>query len=140
MPYLEALAAAPPAPRPLQTGDLDDPGPWLEACAAGVGSPLELKFLRLFEQHGFRPQKQVPIALTPGGRPITVAGFAVPERRLAIYMDGASVHVGTNLRRDRLIRQRLAAASPPWRVVELRARDLGQEAGVVARLLSSSDD
>ena len=101
--------------------------------AAGIGSPLELKFLHLFEAHGFHPAKQVPIALTPGGRPITVADFAVPERRLAIYVDGAPVHVGTNLRRDRLIRQRLASASPPWRVVELRARDLGEGAGLVAR-------
>jgi len=64
----------------------------------------------------------------PGGRPITVADFAIPERRLVIYVDGASVHMGMNLRRDRLIRQQLASASPPWRVVELRARDLGDGA------------
>jgi hypothetical protein len=134
VPTLEALAEAPPASQPTQAGDLDAPGPWLEAYAAGVGSPLELKFLRLFEAHGFHPAKQVPIALTSGGRPITVADFAVPERRLAIYVDGASVHVGTNLRRDRLIRQRLGSASPPWRVVELRARDLGEGARLVARL------
>lgn len=31
----------------LQTGDIDAPRPWLEAYAAGVCSPLELKFLRL---------------------------------------------------------------------------------------------
>ena len=49
-------------------------------------------------------QKQVPIALTPSGRPITVVDFAVPERRLAIYVDGASVHMGMNLRRNRLMR------------------------------------
>ena len=42
-----------PKSRPLETGDVEDPGPWLEAYEAGVGSPLELKFLRLFEQHGF---------------------------------------------------------------------------------------
>jgi len=46
----------------------------------------------------------VPIALTPSGRPITVVDFAVPERRLAIYVDGASVHMGMNLRRNRLMR------------------------------------
>jgi hypothetical protein len=117
MPYLEALASAAPAVRPLQAGDLDDPGLWLEAYAAGVGSPLELKFLRLFEQPGFHPEKQVPIVLTPGGRPITLADFAVPERRLAIYIDGASVHVGQNLRRDRNIRDRLRTAEPAWTAV-----------------------
>jgi hypothetical protein len=48
---LEALGAAEaPVRRPLETGDIDDPKPWLESYAAGVGSPLELKFLRLFEQ------------------------------------------------------------------------------------------
>lgn len=138
MPYLEALASAAPVARPLQAGDLDDPGPWLEAYAAGVGSPLELKFLRLFEQHGFHPEKQVPIAVTPGGRPITVADFAVPERRLAIYIDGASVHVGQNLRRDRNIRDRLRAAEPAWTVVELRAVDLVDGARLVEQLLHSS--
>ena len=98
---------------------------------------MELKFLRLFEQHGFHPEKQVPIAVTPGGRPITIADFAVPERRLAIYIDGASVHVGQNLRRDRNIRERLRAAEPAWKVVELRATDLGAGAALVERLSNS---
>jgi hypothetical protein len=73
---------------------IDDPRPWLEAYAAGVGSPLELAFLRLFEAHGFEPQKQVPVAPNTGEPPISVADFAVPERRLAIYIDGAAFHVG----------------------------------------------
>ena len=68
-PYLEALAAEPTVRRSAEIGDLDDPGPWLEAYAAGVGSPLELKFLRLFEAHGFHPEKQVPIALREGDSP-----------------------------------------------------------------------
>jgi hypothetical protein len=99
-----------------------------------VGSPLELKFLRLFEAHGFHPQKQVPIALREGAPPVTRADFAVPERRLAIYIDGASVHVGSNLRRDRYIRGRLWNSNPPWRVEELRAQDLSRGAALVARL------
>jgi hypothetical protein len=41
----------------------------------------------------------------------------VPERRLAIYIDGASVHVGQNLRRDRNIRDRLRTAEPAWTAV-----------------------
>jgi hypothetical protein len=69
-----------------------------------------------------------------GTTPITIADFAVPERRLAIYIDGASVHLGHVARRDRLIRERLKAASPPWRVEELRASDLGAGAALVARL------
>lgn len=133
-PYLEALAAAPPSPRPLETGDIADPRPWLEAYALGLGSPLELRFWRLFEQHGFTPEKQVPVAPGAGESPISIADFAVPERRLAIYVDGAAWHTGANLRRDRAIRDRLRTATPPWTVVELRARDLGEGVPLVARL------
>jgi hypothetical protein len=104
---LNELAAIVPRSRPLEAGDLDDPRPWVEAYAAGVGSPLELKFLRLFEKHGFTPQKQAPVAPSPGVDPISVADFAVPQRRLAIYIDGAAFHTGRNLRRDRSIRERL---------------------------------
>jgi hypothetical protein len=133
-PDLEALAEREPEPRPLQVGDIDDPRPWLEAYAAGVGSPLELRFLRLFEQHGFQPARQVQIAAEADGPPITIADFAVPERRLAIYIDGAAFHVGQNLRRDRFIRSRLRNAAPPWRVEELRASDLRLGASLVQRL------
>ncbi len=134
MPALAEMATAAPQLRPRETGDIDDPRPWLEAYAAGVGSPLELKFLRLFEQHGFHPQKQVPVAPNPGEPPISVADFAVPERRLAIYIDGAAFHVGQRLRRDRFIRDRLRHGNPPWRVEELRAADLGQGTALVERL------
>jgi ATP-dependent helicase YprA (DUF1998 family) len=135
MSSLEELAVSPPQRRPLETGDIDDPKPWLEAYAAGVGSPLELKFWKLFELHGFRPQKQVPLAPQDGQLAITVADFAVPERRLAIYVDGAAFHVGQNLRRDRFIRSRLRNGSPPWRVTELRARDLSRGRDLVTELI-----
>ena len=134
MPALEELARGAPRPRPRETGDIDDPRPWLDAYAAGVGSPLELKFLRLFEKHGFHPQQQVPVAANLGEPPISVADFAVPERRLAIYIDGAAFHVGQRLRRDRFIRERLRNGNPPWRVEELRAADLGQGEELVTRL------
>lgn len=134
MPALEELASATPTSRPLETGDIDDPKPWLEAYAAGVGSPLELAFLRLFEKHGFHPKKQVPVAPTAAELPISIADFAVPERRLAIYIDGAAFHVGQRLRRDRFIRDRLRSGDPPWRVEELRARDLAEGAALVERL------
>ncbi len=131
---LEALSERAPETRPREVGDLDDPRPWLEAYAAGVGSPLELKFLRLFEENGFHPAKQVPVAPSDAGPPISVADFAVRERRLAIYVDGAAFHVGQNLRRDRFIRKRLMNGTPPWRVEELRARDLGLGGALVDRL------
>lgn len=134
VPALEELAASAPKPRPRETGDIDDPRPWLEAYAAGVGSPLELAFLRLFEKHGFHPQKQIPVAPNPGEPPISVADFAVPERRLAIYIDGAAFHVGQRLRRDKFIRDRLRKGTPPWRVEELRAADLGRGAALVEGL------
>lgn len=134
MPYLEELRQAEPHRRPLETGDIDDPRPWLEAYAAGVGSPLELKFLRLFEQHGFHPDKQVPVSPTDGGAPISVADFAVSERRVAIYVDGAAFHTGVILRRDRYIRSRLREGSPPWKVVELTAADLRRGAELIAEI------
>ena len=136
MDSLEMLAAMPASERPLQTSDTDDPRPWLEAYAAGVGSPLEYRFLRLFEQHGFHPAKQVPVSPSEGAPAISIADFAVPESRLAIYVDGASFHVGENLRRDRSIRLRLREGNPPWIVEELRAIDLGLGTGLVERLLA----
>jgi hypothetical protein len=131
LPALEELRQQPPRRRQLETGDIDDPRPWLEAYAAGVGSPLELKFLRLFEEHGFHPQKQAPVSPTDGGAPISVADFAVFQKRVAIYVDGAAFHTGANLRRDRYIRNRLRDGSPPWKVVELRATDLRRGAELI---------
>jgi hypothetical protein len=134
LPALHEMAESAPERRALELGDIDDPRPWLEAYAAGVGSPLELRFLRLFEQHGFHPQKQVPVAASDGESAISVADFAVPEHRLAIYIDGAAFHVGTNLRRDKFIRDRLRNGSPPWRVVELRAADLAAGSALLDRM------
>jgi hypothetical protein len=138
IPYLEELRHSEPRRRPLETGDIDDPRPWLEAYAAGVGSPLELRFLRLFEEHGFHPEKQVPVSPIEGGAPISVADFAVPQRRIAIYIDGAAFHAGANLRRDRFIRNRLREASPPWKIVELRAADLSRGAELAREMLRLS--
>ncbi|MBD2358149.1 DEAD/DEAH box helicase [Tolypothrix sp. FACHB-123] len=134
IPALEELASASPVARPLTRGDIDDPHPWLEAYATGVGSPLELKFWQLFEQHGFYPQKQVMISPSPGARPISIADFAIPERRLAIYIDGAAFHKGGNRSRDCFLRDRLRNSNPPWQVVELKARDLPQGAELVKKL------
>jgi len=133
-PVLESLVNDKPTATPLTATDADSPRPWLDAYAAGLGSPLELKFFKLFEQHGFTPAKQVPISVPEGTTPITIADFAVAERRLAIYVDGASVHIGHVARRDGIIRERLRNAVPPWTVVELRATDLRQGKALVDRL------
>jgi hypothetical protein len=111
--------------------DVTDPRPWLDAYAAGVGSPLEHAFLRLFEQHGLVVEKQVAIGPDADGPPISTADFVVPETRVAIYIDGAAFHRGDRLRRDRFIRERLRSGSAPWHVVELRAADLGRGRAVV---------
>jgi len=138
IPHLRALADEQPEQKPLERGDDDSPRPWLESYAAGVGSPLELKFLRLFEKYGFTPEKQVPVAPTEGSAPISIADFAVPGQRLAIYVDGAAFHIGTNLRRDRNIRDRLRNGTPPWRVEELSAADLALGENLVRRLKGTS--
>ncbi|MEA5540355.1 DEAD/DEAH box helicase [Limnoraphis robusta Tam1] len=123
-PVLEALQKNIPEEQPLKLGDLDAVKPWLDAYAEGVNSPLELKFLRLFERYGFFPQKQVPVAPNMGEQPISIADFAVSEKKLAIYIDGAAFHRGAALRRDRHIRDSLRRSSSPWQVVELKAADL----------------
>jgi hypothetical protein len=132
--HLEALATAAPEPAPGALGDVLDPSPWLEAYDAGVGSPLELKFLRLFEKHGLAVETQVPIAPKDGEKPISLADFVVKGKRIAIYVDGACFHTGMNLRRDRRIRERLRGGETPWKVVELRAKDLGRGAGLVEEI------
>jgi very-short-patch-repair endonuclease len=124
MPDLETLAMAEPEALPLQRGDSDDPSPWLEAYDAGVGSPLELKFLRLFEKHGIEVEKQVPVSPDPGGRPISQADFKVKDKKILIYIDGAAFHTGTRLRRDRAIRKSLAEGAEGWKVLEFTAKDL----------------
>ena len=131
IPALEQLSHTPPTQQPLETGDINDPLPWLEAYAVGVGSPLELKFLKLFEQYNFHPQKQVPI---PEKAPISIADFAVPSHRLAIYIDGAAFHSGGNRLRDKFIRDRLRGASPPWQVVVLYAADLARGKALLEEL------
>lgn len=123
--HLEALGASAPSPKTAEKGDILDPKPWLDAYDAGVGSPLELKFLRLFEKENLIVEKQYAVAPEEGKKPISVADFAIPDRRIAIYIDGACFHTGVNLRRDRRIRERLRSGSPPWTVLEFGAKDLG---------------
>lgn len=119
---LDMLAFSPVEQRSLEKEDIDDPTPWLEAYAAGVGSPLELKFLRLFEKYDLNVEKQVAI---PYDRPISVADFCLKDKEgVAIYIDSATFHIGKNLRRDIFIRNRLRNETPPWRIIELRASDL----------------
>jgi len=134
MPHLELLAGARPTEQALSAQDIDAPQPWLEAYEAGVGSPLEFRFLRIFEAAGLTVRKQEPVAPEPGQRPISVADFAIPEARVAIYIDGLSIHVGHVLRRDRRIRDRLRSADPPWSVVELTASDLSRPDEVIQHI------
>jgi hypothetical protein len=136
MPDLEALAAAAPDATSVERGDRPDPRPWLEAYDAGVGSPLEFKFLRLFEQHGLAVDKQVPISPDQGGRPISSADFVVTGTRIAIYIDGAAFHRGERLRRDRHIRRRLREGNAGWKVVEFGASDLSNGPELIRQLRS----
>jgi len=135
---LEALAEAPPAPVALTAADRQDPRPWLEAFAAGCGSPLEMKFLRLFEQHGIEVEKQVPVAPDEGGAPISTADFVMKGKRVAIYVDGAAFHTGNRLRRDRIIRARLQSGSLRWQVVVAKAKDLTYPSELLAALTADS--
>jgi hypothetical protein len=134
MPDLEALAAAPPDVLPLQLGDPADPRPWLDAYDAGVGSPLELRFLRLFERHGIAVEKQVPVGAELGGPTISQADFRIAGTDILLYVDGAAFHTGNRLRRDRAIRRALREGGSGWKVVELAARDLGTPECTIERV------
>ena len=78
-----------------------------------------------------------PTTELSGEAPVSIADFAEPEKRLAIYVDGAAFQVGVNLRRNRFIRDRLRKGSPPWRVIELRAMDLLEGRSLVNRIRSA---
>lgn len=124
MPDLELLASDPPRSLPVSDHERFDPRPWIDAYQAGVGSPLELTFLRLFETHGIEVEKQVPVSPEPGGRAISRADFVVKGKPIAIYIDSAAFHTGSNLRRDRAIRARLRSGSAGWTIIELQHGDL----------------
>src|SRR5262249_9806012 len=86
---LEGLREEAPSATTLTKADLNDPRPWLEAFEAGVGSPLEYRCLMLLTAAGLNPLKQFPIADPSTGRVFTVTDFAYPDRRVAVYVDGA---------------------------------------------------
>jgi hypothetical protein len=123
LPDLEVLASGQST---LTKTELFDPKPWLAAFDAGVGSPLELAFLRLFEKHGIEVEKQVPVSPDEGGAPISVADFVVKGTKTAIYVDGAAFHQGKRMRRDKAIREKLRQGTAGWKVVEVTAKHLGQ--------------
>jgi len=139
LPDLEQLAATAPVNKPLTKKEKDDPTPWLEAFDAGVGSPLELAFLRLFEKHGMEVEKQVAVSPDEFGPNLSVADFVVKGTRIAIYVDGAAFHVGQRLRRDKYIRDRLRKGPAGWKVVELMAEDLSVGAAIVEAILSGAE-
>jgi very-short-patch-repair endonuclease len=119
---LEGLRDEGPVVVPLDAVDLNDPRPWRAAFEAGVGSPLEYRCLQLLQSAGLAPQKQ--FSIQSGGRLITIADFAFPDQRLAIYVDGASIHLGQVLCRDHRIEYRLKQLDEPWSVLRLRRRDI----------------
>ena len=133
---LEGLCDAPPEALSLSAADLDDPEPWLAAFAAGCASPLEQRALLAMQAAGLQPALQAPIA-DGSGKVFTIADFAFPEQRLAIYVDGLAYHKGDRLRRDRAIDLRLAALEPAWQVLRVRAGDLKAGGGFIQKVLQA---
>jgi hypothetical protein len=131
---LRELAGSSPEHLPADRADVDAPKPWLEAFEEGVGSPLELKFLRLFERAKILVEKQVLVAADIGGKSISTADFVVKGTQTAIYIDGAAFHRGTRMRRDQRIREQLRTGSVHWRVLEFRASDLADAKSVIERV------
>ena len=121
---LEGLANSTTLEVDRNVRDVGDPLAWQEAFAAGCGSPLELKALRLMEGEGFAPDKQYGIVAPNADRPFTIPDFAFVNERVAIYIDGVAYHSGDRLRRDRAID--LSLMQLGWRVMRFTARDLAQ--------------
>ena len=59
--------------------------------ASRLAVSREHRCLLLLQSAGFAPRKQFPIQ--SGGRLVTIADFAFPDQRVAIYIDGASIHL-----------------------------------------------
>lgn len=138
LPDLEALASAPPDVLALDRTEQDDPAPWLRAFEAGVGSPLELRFLELFQQHGLEVEKQVCVPANEGEASISQADFRVTGTKVLIYVDGAAFHRGQRMRRDRIIRERMQSGNLGWQVVVLKAADLRRGGELVESLRHTS--
>lgn len=122
--HLEGLSSKAPKELDLKIDDIEDPKPWLEAYKVGVGSPLEHRFLKLFEDHGLEVELQQGVAPNPGEDPISVTDFRITGSRVLIYVDGAAFHVGKQLRRDKEIRKKLESGLCAWKVVALKVGDL----------------
>ncbi len=118
---LQGLVDVKPRLLSLSAADVRDPKPWLEAYKAGCDSPLEFKFLQLLESAGIQVEKQYAI---PATKPFTIADFAIPDRRIAIYVDGLAFHTSDRLRRDKAIERRLNTLKPGWQVIRFTASDL----------------
>lgn len=126
---LQGLAAVTPSPITLNAADKRDPRPWFEAFQAGCDSPLEHRVLTLLQSAGVDVEQQVAI---PAVQPFTIADFAIPEKRVAIYVDGLAFHTADRLRRDKAIQRRLESLDRSWRVVRITANDLNNQLRVDA--------
>jgi len=68
------------------------------------------------------------------GPVISIADFAIPAKKVAIYVAGAAFHAGIRLRRDRIIREQLRLGSAAWRRVEFKAEGLRATVGTISRI------
>lgn len=123
---LAGLAEENPQELPLTAADYSDPAPWKEAFGAGCASPLEHRFLKMMEGAGLSPQKQYPIA-DDSGKVFTVADFAFPEKRIAIYVDGLAFHKGDRLRRDKAIETKITTSNHPWIIFRVNIKTLNSK-------------
>ncbi len=119
---LEGLAASTSEEASLSASDKNDTGALQEAFAAGCGSPLELKALKVIEGLGLEPAKQYKITAPDADRPFTIPDFAFVDEKVAIFIDGVAYHVGDRLRRDKAIDERLRKLG--WHVLRFTARDI----------------
>ncbi len=119
---LEGLAASTSEEASLSASDKNDTGAWQEAFAAGCGSPLELKALKVIEGLGLEPAKQYKITAPDADRPFTIPDFAFVDEKVAVFIDGVAYHVGDRLRRDKAIDERLRKLG--WHVLRFTAQDI----------------
>jgi Lhr-like helicase len=121
---LNQLASAHASQIDLKVSEISGVQDWLDAYDEGVGSPLELKFLRAFEKLGLEVEKQVAVSAQENGAVISIADFRVLNTKILVYIDGAAFHRGDRYRRDKFIRRKLMDGDLRWSVIELRSIDL----------------
>lgn len=127
-----------------RASDIPPAAPRDEGEMEGQDSNKEEEFLEILEDRGFPLPEDAQHRIGLGGSSYTIADFAYPSRKIAIYIDGLSreYHGDTDTQvRDR--RKRLLLKGKGWTVLSISATGLEDEAvlsGFLSKLSANMED